>query len=110
MKCQFEKLILICKKDEVHIDFSPEVNYFWGQISAGKSSIVRLIDYCLGGQLERTPAISQELLSVELKATMADNKVSFYREAQDSNKVQVTWVNVDGDRINLLLPITSSRR
>ena len=110
MKCQFEKLILICKQDEVHIDFSPEVNYFWGQISAGKSSIVRLIDYCLGGQLERTPAISQELLSVELKAIMADNKVSFQREAQNSNKVQVTWVNVDGDRTNLLVPITSSRR
>ncbi len=58
MKIKFQKLVLLCKKSEEVIDFSRQITYFHGQISAGKSSIVRLIDYCLGGDLEKTPALS----------------------------------------------------
>jgi hypothetical protein len=84
------------------------VSYFHGQISAGKSSIARLVDFCLGGKLERTPAIGQELVSVQLSAIIEDQEVLFEREAKDSNQIQVTWRPPEGPSGSVLAPITAS--
>ncbi|KGF73983.1 hypothetical protein DO97_00095 [Neosynechococcus sphagnicola sy1] len=106
MKIHFKSLTLQCKQSREVIEFSPQVSFFHGKISAGKSSIVRLIDFCLGGDLERTPAIQQELVGVELAAQIGTNNVVFEREAQGSNQVQVTWRG-DNDSGTVLVPIQS---
>lgn len=106
MKFHFKALTLQCKQSREVIEFSPQVSFFHGKISAGKSSIVRLIDFCLGGDLERTPAIQQELVAVELAAQIGTNDVVFEREAQGSNQVQVTWRG-DNDSGTVLAPIQS---
>lgn len=108
MKIRLETLTLQCRKSRDVIKFSPHVSYFHGQISAGKSSIARLVDFCLGGKLERTPAITQELVSVQLSTSIEDYEVLFEREAKDSNQVQVTWRNSEGSSGNVLAPITAS--
>ncbi len=104
MKMVFRALTLQCRQSREVIEFSPQVTYFHGQISAGKSSIMRLIDYCLGGNLEQTPAIRQELVSAELSATLGENEVLFERDVQ-SNLVQVTWQNSDGETGSVLAPL-----
>ena len=75
MRFQFKSLKLQCQQSVEFIEFSPQITHIHGQISTGKSSIVRLIDYCLGGHLERTPAITRELVSVQLSATVVDNDI-----------------------------------
>ena len=77
MNIKFLTLTLQCRKSREIIHFSPQISYFHGQISAGKSSIMRLIDYCLGGDLERTPALSQEAISVGLSARIGEYEVLF---------------------------------
>lgn len=104
MRVHFEALTLQCREDRVLIDFSSQISYFHGKISAGKSSIVRLIDYCLGGDLERTPAISQELVSVQLSAKIGEHDVLLERPARGSSQIQVTW-HSDAGTGSVLAPL-----
>lgn len=39
-------------------------------MGAGKSTILRLIDYCLGSELNETPALQSEFMAAELKLTI----------------------------------------
>lgn len=73
------------------VAFSPIVSFFHGPVSTGKSTIARLIDYCVGGSLERTPAIRQEFVACELLATIGVFQVQFERGAKEASSVRVTW-------------------
>jgi hypothetical protein len=73
------------------VAFSPIVSFFHGPVSTGKSTIARLIDYCLGGSLERTPAIRQEFVACGLLAEVGMFRVQFERGAQKPSSVRVTW-------------------
>lgn len=106
MNIRFQKMVLLCRKSEEVILFSRQITYFHGQISAGKSSIVRLIDYCLGGDLEKTPALTQEMISVQLFATIGTNTVLFERSINDTTSVQVTWTNKEKESSTVLAPLS----
>lgn len=108
MKIHFTRLTLNCRQSVEEIDLSTQISFFHGKISAGKSSIVRLIDFCLGGDLERTPALMQELVSVSLFAHVGDYQVVLDREAKGSKQVQVTWRGKDNESGKALAPITAS--
>lgn len=108
MRIRLESLKLQCRKSQEIIKFSPQISYFNGQISAGKSSIARLVDYCLGGNLERTPAIEQELVSVQLLAYLEDYEVLFERKARESSHITVTWRDQEGNTESVLAPIQAS--
>jgi hypothetical protein len=110
MNITFSTLTLQCRKSREILNFSPQISYFHGQISAGKSSIMRLIDHCLGGDLEYTPAISQELVSVELSARIGSYEVLFERQAKGSNQIQITWQNEEGRTGSVLAPIQAGAR
>ena len=107
MNIKFQTLTLQCKKSREIIEFSPQISFFHGKISSGKSSIARLVDFCLGGELEHTPAIQTELVSVVLSATIGNNEVLFERET-GFNKIQVSWKNNGGDMGSVLAPIQNS--
>ena len=104
MTIQFRRLVLNCRESMEEVDLSSQVSFFHGKISAGKSSIVRLIDFCLGGDLERTPAITQELVSVSLFARMGQYEVILDRQARGSNQVQTTWRKPDAEPAMVLAP------
>jgi uncharacterized Zn finger protein (UPF0148 family) len=108
MKIRFSRLTLNCRESVEEIDLSAQIAFFHGKISAGKSSIVRLIDFCLGGDLERTPAIMQELVSVSLFAQLGEYEVVLDREAKGSEQVQVTWRSVGGEPARILAPVQTS--
>jgi hypothetical protein len=108
MKIRFYRLILNCRKSVEEIDLSAQISLFHGKISAGKSSIVRLIDFCLGGGLERTPAITQELVSVSLFCQIAGYEVVLDREGKSSNQVQVTWRATGAEPAKVIAPLQRS--
>ncbi len=108
MKIHFDRIALNCRKSIEEINLSAQISFFHGQISAGKSSIVRLIDFCLGGGLERTPAIMQELVSVSLYCRIDRFDVVLDREAQGSNQVQVTWRGNEDESAKVLAPLHRS--
>ncbi|MBS1526663.1 MAG: AAA family ATPase, partial [Bacteroidetes bacterium] len=60
----FRTLSLQCKESKEVIDLTKQVSFFHGKIGSGKSSIARLINFALGGNLEKTSAIQSEAISV----------------------------------------------
>ena len=52
-------LTLAFKRDTEIITLAG-ASYFYGQMGAGKTSIARLIDYCLGGDIALSPALQSE--------------------------------------------------
>lgn len=109
MKMKFTNLTLQCRESEESISFSPRISFFHGKIASGKSSIPRLIHFCLGGDLERTPALQNELVSVQLSARIGEQDVLFERDAQGSNQVQVKWKDEKGSPESVLAPTQAGK-
>jgi hypothetical protein len=89
LKFHLNKLDLSLKRGEVSIPFG-DVNYFWGEMGAGKTSIARLIDYCLGGDIELSPALQGEFVSASLSLSLANGDLAIERP-RDSDRVICSW-------------------
>ncbi len=74
-------------------------------MSSGKSTIPALIDFCFGGRFPRTPALTSELVSVQLRAQLGDNDVLIERIPSEANHVQVSWETGDGRRFQTSAPL-----
>lgn len=89
MRIRLVSLDLDLKQGPVSIPFS-DFNYFYGEMGAGKSSIVRLVDYCLGGSVEMTPALQSEFTAVTLKLEVNGCALSLTRQ-RDETTVRARW-------------------
>jgi len=101
MKFTLMSLDLILRKDDETIHFS-DVTYFWGQMGAGKSSIARLVDYCLGGTIQLSPALQSEFVSARLTIALEKSTLTIERQ-RDASNVFATWKAEDGP-YSLVLP------
>jgi hypothetical protein len=101
MKFVLQELIVGCKKGKEVIPFT-EVNYFYGQMGAGKSTIARLIDFCLGGDLDLTPALQSEFVYATLSVEIEGRGLVIRRDVNAGN-VAVTFTEKE-DEIVLNLP------
>ena len=91
MNIRLFQLTLFCNKSVEVVSFSPNISFFHGQTFVGKSTIARLIDYCLGANnIEKGPAITEELISVQLSTEINRREVLFERGV-NSSRVKVTW-------------------
>jgi hypothetical protein len=108
MNIRFKSLALQWKLDREVLDLEHQVLFFHGQISAGKSTIARLIDFCLGGSLEMTIALQQEFVSASLIANIGTFEVLLERTS-NAETVQVTWRDQDGKSASVLAPIQSKK-
>ncbi|WCB93115.1 hypothetical protein DSM104299_01817 [Baekduia alba] len=64
MKVHLHSLEITFKDARVVVSFSPQLTFIHGQVGAGKSSIARLVDWCLGDDVtEFTPALQDVSLS-----------------------------------------------
>lgn len=104
MKIKLKNLKLSFKKSYEVIDFE-DVTYFYGQMGAGKTSIVNLVDYCLGGKLEYSPALQQEFNSATLTLTVCDVSLSILR-VKNTEKVIVETV-INGSPIETVVPLSA---
>lgn len=106
MKLAIEKLHLTLHKAEVLITL-PRVTYFYGPIGSGKSSIGRLIDFCLGGAYEWTPALQSEMVAALLKLTVSGRPLTLRRD-RDSNSVTAAWQEDDAT-LQVLVPARAGK-
>ena len=91
MNIRLTHLVVRTRQTTEQIPFSDTVTFLYGPVGTGKSTVARLVDYCFGGDLERTPAIQQEFVSVVLGAKLGDYECTFERGAEDTQAVRVTW-------------------
>ena len=91
MNIQLTHLVVRARRTTEQINFSETVTFLYGPVGTGKSTVARLVDYCFGGDLERTPAIQQEFVSVVLGAKLGLYDCILERGAEDTQSVRVTW-------------------
>ncbi len=91
MKFTLLSLKLALRETDEEIDF-PKLSYFWGQMGAGKSSIARLIDYCLGGIIQLSPALQAEFVSATLTLELERSTLRIERQ-RDTMNVFASWVD-----------------
>ncbi len=97
MKIFLRHLVIRTKQTTEQINFSDVVTFVHGPLSTGKSTVARLIDYCLGGNLEWTPALQQEFVAAELALTLGAYDCTIERSADDTGALRVTWTGPDND-------------
>ncbi len=108
MNVHFSHLELNCRASVERVDFSPQVTFIHGPVGTGKSTVARLVDFCLGGSLTRTSALRNELLAARLKARIGEYEVLFERELEQTTSVRVTWEKGNQDRGSALAPLQQS--
>jgi hypothetical protein len=101
MNFSIRQLIVNCKKERDILPFT-QFNYYYGQMGAGKSTIARLIDFCLGGKLEYTPALQQEFVSATLEVEINGNTLLLNRNSEE-NKVHAQWTEKE-QPYDILIP------
>jgi rubrerythrin len=105
MKLKLFSLTIQCRESRELIQFSPQVTFFHGSTGAGKSSIARMIDFCLGGSIEQTPAVRKEVISISLDAQLGDIRCVLERESLGSNQVHVSWKGHDDQEHHVSAPL-----
>jgi hypothetical protein len=101
MKFHISSLDLKFKKVNDVVKFD-DITYFYGKMGAGKTSIAELIDYCLGGDLDLSPALQSEFVSAKLNLLVNENNLSLER-VRESEQVVALWVKGD-EEIEAVIP------
>ncbi|NMC31215.1 MAG: AAA family ATPase, partial [Veillonellaceae bacterium] len=104
MNMHLTELFLQFNTSSEIINFS-DFSYFYGQMGAGKSTIARLIDYCLGGDLreaEMTPALQTQFVFASLSLLINKTPLTLERNAH-SNQVRARW-DFDGQAFGIMIP------
>jgi AAA domain len=104
MKFFVKELVIGCKREKELISFT-ELNYFYGQMGAGKSTIARLIDFCLGETIELTPALQSEFIYATITVEIEGRSLLIKRDVGATN-VTTTYTDEDGE---VILSIPSRR-
>ena len=99
------RLIVTTRKRREVVDFSPTVTLIYGPVGTGKSTVARLIDYCLGGTLERTPAVQEEFVAATLLLDLGEHRCQLERAATDTQAVRVSWGSSDSEFESVNAPI-----
>lgn len=107
MNIRMTHLVVRTRQTTEHIRFSETVTFLHGPVGTGKSTVARLIDYCFGGGLERTPAIQQEFVSVVLGARLGEYECTLERGAEDTQSVRVTWSHGEDDIGSVNAPLSA---
>jgi hypothetical protein len=102
MKFHLRSLTVSLFKGDIEIPFHG-FDYFWGQMGAGKTSIARLVDYCLGGDIDLTPALQQNFVSATLQLELETAILSIDRP-RDSDKMIASWDTPDGSKFQISVP------
>lgn len=105
MNIRLRRLVLTARQSTEEVRFSESVTFLYGPVGTGKSTVARLIDYCFGGELERTPAIQSEFVSVALAVTLGEYECTIERGAADTQAVRVTWSRGEDDIGSVSAPL-----
>lgn len=83
-----EKLVIVGTRKNYIVSFNPGVNIIYGDITTGKSSILNLIDYLLGGKnFNLYPEIEATARYAVLDVYLNDVRYSIKRDIYDAKKM-----------------------
>ncbi len=82
MKTQFfvRKVTLFCVQETVELDFDRSVNLIEGPVGTGKSSLIELIKYGLGGDGVLTDAVKRGVTGIQLTLFLSGTQYLFRRQ------------------------------
>lgn len=104
MNIRLLDIVITFKKSHERIEFK-DFNYFYGQMGAGKSTIARLVDFCLGGELgeeEMTPALQSEFVSASLSLAINGSPLILERNTKSSH-LRAQW-SIDEEQYDVIIP------
>jgi len=101
MKFYLKSLTLEFQMEMAVIQFS-DVNYFHGKIGTGKSSIARLVDFCLGGKLIYTPALQKEFSSATLSLAIENRELRLTRNSREA-QITAKWEEAGQQQTRILV-------
>lgn len=110
MQINFITLSIQCKDSKEVLDLNHQVLFFHGKVGSGKSSIARLIGFCLGGSLERTSAIKQEVVSVSLELNIGEYLVLLERDLSDQINITSTAIDKTGKSFTITVPVSGGSK
>jgi hypothetical protein len=108
MKFVLQELHVSFKKSKETIEFK-DFTYFYGPMGAGKSTIARLVDFCLGGHLgekEMTPALQSEFVSASLSLKVEDTELNLRRDS-GSNLIRANCTQ-ENEPVEVMIPARKS--
>lgn len=105
MRVRIRKLAISTRRTVEVLDFSPTVTFIHGPVGTGKSTVARLVDFCLGGRLERTPAVQKEFVAATLSLDLGVHRCELERAATDTRTVRVSWSTADGTTESVNAPL-----
>ncbi len=105
MRLRLKHLIIRTRHTTERINFARAVTFLYGPVSTGKSTVARLVDFCLGGSLVRTPAIQHEFVAAELSLSLGGYSCTLERAGQDTQAVRVTWARDEEEAESVSAPL-----
>jgi len=106
MIIKLKELTIFTKQDPVILELD-SINYFYGPISTGKSTIGRLIMHCFGKNIDLTYALQKEFISIQLKLLIGNHDVIIERE-KDSSQIVVHYNDKNiADPKSLIVPLVA---
>jgi hypothetical protein len=79
MNLKLLSIALECKRGNVEYQLNDHITAFYGNIGAGKTSLLNLISFCLGNDLVHTLAIDEEVRCCTLSVVYKNFPMSFSR-------------------------------
>jgi rubrerythrin len=108
MMVRLKQMLITTRQTTENLGFSDSVTFLYGPVGTGKSTVARLVDYCFGGELERTPAIQQEFVAVQLAVNLGDYHCTLERASTDTQGVRVSWSHHDKDIGSVNAPLAAT--
>lgn len=108
MNVKLVSLELVFKQATVDIPFSTRLTFVHGQVGTGKSSIARLIDWCLGDDMDFTPRLNDELVSAGLRLEVGSYLALIVRDREDKTHVRLSFTRDGAEPENRVVPIKTT--
>ncbi|MEP3072420.1 AAA family ATPase [Maricaulis sp.] len=95
---KLKSLKILCREGNELVEFGEILTFIHGEMSTGKSTVVEMVDYCLGGQMAKTPAVSSEVISIQLLAQVGQTEILLERSIEEGTVIRATWEEEEGVR------------
>ena len=86
MKIKFDKIHIFTNDGEESIIYiSSSLTFIYGNIGVGKSTLLNLIFFAMGGKLIPTPAVEQCLRAIQIDVFLGEGKFLLFRQKNSTN-------------------------
>lgn len=111
MRMRLRSLSIVFRGSREVINLESNLVAFHGETGSGKSSVLRIIDYCLGGDVPSGQVVRDEFLSASLELTLDTTLVLLERSpAHTPSSVRVTWQSSDESEGSMEFPLIAGER